>query len=237
MSSEQLVEFTNLKRKIHQAAAETLAGVNPNYVHTFRRRLEETRGDLERVIDETRPLLGEAFRDWPDVLTAVLDVELVLDKVKRSLAFLRTDVGDTPEEDGAKVVYHVDHWILQMDALLERFDKLVALVFRRVVRPKDREWQTKERALRHDIKKMKVEIAKRRDPLAHGLGGGVTGIQEDFLWEPGLASNSSDVDLVASLYHQVGPRRERWHSYLEQTTVLALAAIEAISAKLSGHVT
>jgi len=84
---------------------------------------------------------------------------------------------------------------------------------------------------------MKSEIAKRRDPLAHGLGGGVVAIQEDRLWEPLLAARIYDVDIVASFYQRAGPKRQRWYSYLRDTSVLAFAVVEAIAEKLSKHVT
>ena len=237
MSPNHLVQFTNLKRKICEAARNALIAANPEYVQTFLRRLEETSGDLDRVIDETKPLLGERLKDWTDLLNAVLDVELVLDKAKRSLMFLRSDIEGTPEESGAWVVYHIDHWTFQMDALLERVDKLVALVLRRLVRPKDNTWQAKQKAIRDDVKKMKDEIAKRRDPLAHGLGGGVLGIQEERLWEPFLAGRAFDVDIVASFYERASPKKQRWHSFLEPVTILAFGAVEAISEKLCEYVT
>ena len=236
MSSDQLVQFTNLKRKIYEAGANALVAANPEYVQTFLRRLEETSGDLDRVIDETKPLLEGGLKDWTDLLTAVLDVELVLDKVKRSLTFLRSGVTGTSEETGAWVIYHTDCWTFQMDALLERVDKLAAQIFRRLVRPKDSAWQAKEKAIRNDIKKMKAEIAKQRDPLAHGLGGGVLGIQEERLWEAFLAGRAFDIDLVASFYQHASPNRQRWYSFLEATTILAFGAVEAIAGKLSGYV-
>ena len=233
MSSENLVEFTNLKRRMYEAAARALDSTNPKYVQTFRRRLEETEGDLDRVIDETRPLLTEGFKGWTDLLTAALDVELVLDKVKRSLVFLASDVATTPEEDGARVAYHMDHWTFEMDALLERLDKLVATMFRRLVRPKDGDWRIKEAAVRDDIKKMKAKVAKVRDPLAHGLGGGVTGIEDERLWEPFLAARAFDVDLVVSRYQGAAQYRQRWHSHLHKSTILAIAVLEATSKRLA----
>jgi hypothetical protein len=237
MSSEKLVEFTNLKKRSYEAAANALAAANPSYVQAFQQRMEETGGDFERITHETRPLLAAGFKSWTDLLTAILDVELVLDQVKRSLTFLASDVVGTPEENGAWTIYHVDHWTFEVDALLERLDKLVAAMFRRLVRPKDSDWRIKERAVRDDIKKMKVEVAKLRDPLAHGLGGGVTGIQEEDLWEPFLAARAFDVDLVASRYQSSAEYRQRWHSYLLQTTALVVAALESISKRLGEHVT
>ncbi len=142
----------------------------------------------------------------------------------------------SPRDEGAWVTYHVDHWTFQMDALLERADKLIALVFRQLVRPKDPDWRAREDGTRNDVKKMKDEIAKRRDPLAHGLGGGVGAVPEGQLWEPYLASAQFDADIVTGAYEAMGPRREFWHSLLEQTTILALGRIEAIFDKLLEYV-
>src|SRR3989304_1711635 len=149
MSSEQLVEFTNLKNKLYEAAANALVAANPDYVQTFRQRMKETRGDFERVINETKPLLhGHELRGWSDLLTALLDLQVVLKKVKLSLRLLRADVAGTPQETGARIVYHFDHWTFEMDALLERLDKLVARGFRRLVRPTDSGWRGKEKNVR-----------------------------------------------------------------------------------------
>ncbi len=236
MSSDQLVEFANLKRKIYEAARNALLATNPKYVDIFLRRFEETSGDLDQVIDETRPLLVvEGFKKWTDLLTAILDVELATDKVKRSLQFLARDVAGSPEDTGAWAVYHVDHWILQMDALLERLDKLVAKVFRQIIKSKDPDWQNKQGILRGDIKKLKGEIAKRRDPLAHG-GGEVEGIQKDQLWEPMLVQEVFDVAIVQEYYQRVGPRRQLWHSHLKKSTIYVLATTEAIAERLSGYI-
>jgi hypothetical protein len=235
MSTDQLVQFTNLKRKLYETAANALATANPGYVQAFQQRLKET-NDLERAIADTRPLLREGFERWNDLLTAVFDVELAMDKVKRSLAFLQSDVAGTPDEAGACVIYHIDHWTFQMDGFLERLDTLIAKTIRHFVRPKDKEgWQATQAALRQDVGKLKVEMAKVRDPLAHGLGGGVTGIQEQQLWEPFLAGRLFEFDFVESVYRGASPRKQRWCSMLEKATILALAQVEKTSEGLIQH--
>ena len=236
MPSKQLPEFAGFKKKLQEAARRALIAANPEYVKTFQQRLDDTGGDLERVIEETKPLLGKGLGSWSRLLTALLDFELVLDKVTRSLRFHGTSISGSPEEVGAWVHYHFDHWAFQMDALLERLDKLIAVVFRQLVRPKDSDWRNKERVLRSDVKKMKGSIGKVRHPLAHGLGGGVTGIQDERLWEPFLAGAAFDVDILRPGYERAVPYAKRWHSILVAKTAEQLAATEAIFRQLSTQV-
>jgi len=244
MPADQLVQFTNLKGKICQAAAEALDVINPQYVQTFQKRME-TGDDIRRVIDETRPLLGDGFERWNDLLTAVLDLTFAIDKVERSLTYVRLDMAVTPEENGAWFICHKDLWTFYVDALFEKLDTLVTKTIRYLVRPKEREgWQAIEDTLRKDVRMMKNEIGKLRDPLAHGLGNGrqvkaqggsITGVQEERLWESVLASGVSDVEVVTGTYHQVLPHRDEWYSRLEKATNLAFERVGKTSEDLIHH--
>jgi hypothetical protein len=82
---------------------------------------------------------------------------------------------------------------------------------------------------------MKVVMAERRDPLAHGLGGGVTAIAEH--WEPVLAAPEPIHfdSLFKSATRSVAmsgldaARRRRLFGYVEQSSVIVFARIEALS--------
>jgi len=237
MSSGQLVEFTNLRMKIYQAAADALAVANPEYVEAFQRRLKETNGDLQRVIDETRPLIKDSPEDWIKVLTALLDVQLVIEKVRRSLVYLETDLPQQPDDAGARVIYHFDHWIFQMHALLERVDRLIATVFRTLVRPRAiKGWEIEQKKLRKRVRGLNPGIAKIRDPLAHGLGGGVTGPQEEQLWEPFLAGRLFALNLGLLAYQGADSKRTTWHSSLAIATTMAFIEVDQISQELSHYI-
>ncbi len=236
MRTDKLTSFNQFKEKISEGARGALAETNPEYIRTLHGQLKEAGGDLDRATRATNALISTDFPHWPDLLTAILDFEAVLDKMTRSLGFMRFSPVQSAMQKGAWFDYHLDYWCFLMDALLERVDRLVALTFRRLVRPKDKDWQAKQAHVRDDVNRMKQEIAKIRDPLAHGLGGGITGIQEERLWEPYLAMGHFDVDLVGEFYERIEEFQDRWVDRVEQTTVLALGGIEAIFGKLSEHV-
>ena len=236
MRTDKLTNFNRFKRTILEGAREALAETNPEYIRIFHEQLKDAGDDLEHAIKATNALISTDFPHWPDLLTAILDFEAVLDKMTRSLDLMGFSPVQSDMEKGAWFDYHLDYWCFLMDALLERVDRLAALTFRRLVRPKDKDWQAKHTRIRDDVNQMKQAIARIRDPLAHGRGGGITGIQEERLWEPYLAMGHFDIDLVGEFYKTTGDSRDRWFDRVEQTTGLALGRIEAVFGKLSEHV-
>lgn len=232
-----LTELTAFRRKLLEWAKNELQKENPGYIEAFSQRLAET-GDLDRAIKETKPLLG-APPDWYPLLTAMADTEMVLDKVQRAVWFLAVAPPSRAGElwhPGAWAVYHVDHWTFEIYALMEGMNKLIKRTVRHLIRPDNPQWRDVENRLVASVTKIRDSIAKVRDPLAHGYGGGVTGIEEERLWEPHLAvAPKGEVDLVQARYQSIqdGGYQQKWYERLRQGTALVIAAMESIFKDLS----
>jgi hypothetical protein len=222
-----------LREHLFGLARIDLGATNPRYVEEVQRIFRET-DDLERAIDETKPLLGAGVPDWSALFTALFDFELLTDKVRTAVRFLETEPDGSEQDKARWTSYHLDHWTFQMDAMLERLDKLVARVVRHVLRPKDKEWRTKEAELRVPIRQLKEGTAKVRDPLAHGLGGGVDAIHQERLWEPFLAIGQSDYS-IAETYVASASSRGKWVLMCGIMTEQAVEGSDVIFAKLLEH--
>ncbi|MBI2866710.1 MAG: hypothetical protein HYX97_00070 [Chloroflexi bacterium] len=233
---QSLGEFSNLRQMLRTLAKQELERNQPEYVERFREVLEES-GDFNKATDQARPLIGKGVPQWSTLLTLALDVELSLDKLRRALELLGTPVPQLRSEwnAGAWAEYHFDHWVYQSHAWLERLDKLVKRVCRSLIKPHSRQWQQVERRLTGEIAQMANGIGKIRHPLAHGGGGGVTGPQEEGLWEPSLLIDG-DVDIVSAAYQSKGQFQEKWHKMLVGVTVKAITRSEAIFRELNRHI-
>jgi hypothetical protein len=105
-----------------------------------------------------------------------------------------------------------------------------------MIRPRDGEgWAKVEADVKSEIAAMKRVMAERRDPLAHGLGGGVSAVAEH--WEPILATPEPipfDQVFVEATRNAAGEaldavRRRRLFTHIEQSSILVFAKIEALS--------
>lgn len=238
-ASEIGVEF---KRNLIAKAREELERINPAFVQAFQKGVADGEA-LERVIETTRPVLGTKaharWDRWSKLLTAALDVEFAMDQVRRSLWLLEATPQGAPNnrryDPGAWIVYHVDHWIFEMHAFLERLEKLVKLTCRSLVRPMNLRWPEIEKELMSPIAKIKKDIGKMRHPLAHG-GGPVEAIEEEQLWEGFVLLHLEDFSSVVSgRYEKSAAFQQRWHQFLRKRTVTVLAAADAIFTKLNEY--
>lgn len=231
---EDISQFESFRLKLSEWATRRFEQDNPDYVQHFKRRLSETRGDLNLVLAETRPML-RGPRRWRKLLSTLLDVEQTMDKVRRSVWF----IGSSPapsrsriSDPGAWLIYHVDSWYLHTYGLLDRMQKMITLTCRHVVQPRSRGEKIKA-ALIADVKKMKGVIKDTRDAVAHG-GGSVEALEEQDLWEPYVVIGpESWLNITSSFYENVAGRRKRWHSFIERSAVQVFATCEAWFAKLN----
>ena len=93
-----------------------------------------------------------------------------------------------------------------------------------------------EDRLAGDIQVMKNLIGDVRNPLAHGLGGGVTGPEEDLLWEPCLLVDA-DEDIVSAFYQSLNAaRQQKYHQKLRAVTVRSVAVSEALFRELNQYI-
>jgi len=210
----------------------------PTYFRRLREELERA-VNVEEATFTVRPLLGKGIPEWSHLLTLCLDVELALDKTLRALTLLGTPIPPLGSEwnIGAWTVYHLDHWTFEMQAWLERLDTLVTRTCRFLLRARNRSWREIQERLSGDIQKMKEVTSQVRNPLAHGGGGGVTGPEEDFLWEPSLISEA-DEDIVTAFYRTMSQADQQFHlERIRTVTVQAVAASEAIFRELNRCIT
>ena len=234
---DSLVAFAEFRQQLRALASTALEKANPTYVQRFREELERT-GDFEEAASTVRHLLGKGIPDWSHLLTLCLDVELALDKTRRALSLLGQPLPNlgTGWNTGAWTIYHLDHWTFEINAWLERLDTLVKRVCRFLLRNRNPSWLEIQERLSGDIQKMKNVVGKSRNPLAHGGGGGVTGPEEDFLWEPSLFLEA-DEDIVSASYRMFeGQRQGFYHGACREVTALALAASEAIFRELTRYI-
>lgn len=232
--------YDGLKDRIMEFARHDLAASMPAYVEEFQRVLEETGGDVDRATRQTVHLLGDGRPALRSLLTAIFDSDYVALKVRDAYQELRLSAASVNPTGARQFNYHLDHWIFQMDAYLERCDTAFTKVVRTMVRPRLRHgWSKVETDLKSEIAAMKRVMAERRDPLAHGLGGGVSAVAEH--WEPILAApalipfDQVFVEATRTAAGQVMDvdRRQRLFSYIEQSSILVFARIEALSDRLA----
>lgn len=233
-------DYEELKEWIVEAARHDLAERYPLYVSDFRRTLLRT-GELDAATLAAAPHLKRPLPRWPALLTAFFDFEYVRSKVVDCHRLLE-QTKDAPSADGSFWFnYHLDHWIFQTDAFMDRCDRLFMQIVRSVIRPLDPKWQMFERHLAEQVQVLKEPIARIRNPLAHGLGSGVAGLSDQ--WEPILAApvNVFDEEFVESsvggFRSPVGVQRRRsWFRALHRANLLLFAYSEALSGTILGKV-
>ncbi len=235
--------FEALKRFVEGRARDELRNRQPQYVAVFQRELATNGGDLQSATEAARPYLKESLGRWPDVLTALFDMEYVRLKLSTCHTLLLKCRDSTEQDSGFWFSYHLDHWIFEADAFVERCKRALTLSVRTLIRPIDPpNWQQLERDLMSDIALIKAELGKVRGKWAHGGGGGVDGLIDE--WPPILAAPRPvfvDPEFVrgstSSLHSDVDvARRQRWFHAIHRSNVLIFAYSEAFSNKVSQHI-
>jgi hypothetical protein len=178
--------FDALKMRVEREARSALRKARPLYVAEFDSVLRATNGDFQRATKHAARYLHKPLQIWPEVLTALFDVEYV--RIKVSDAFSLLDKA-TPEasDAGFWFRYHLDHWTFQMDAFLDRSDRFFRKFIRALVRPsRPQEWQAIERDLakkvggapgrnRQHPQSASTRTRRRRFRAADRVGAGACG--------------------------------------------------------------
>lgn len=238
MTDTHLPQFRAFRSKLQTWARGELERQNPRYVEVFCQRLDDT-GDLDRVIDETAHLLGRPPH-WYPLLTALADIELALDKMRRAIWFLAVappaGLGEVSNA-GAWAVYHFDQWTFLTYALLERLKRLIRLTARKLIRRKNPQWLDVQAALLGPVEKLSESLGIVRHPLTHG-GGPVEQLEADRFWEPYLVRGLGlDIGGPQSMYEmiQASGSQKTWHDALEHSSVAVIALVENVLGRLSSE--
>lgn len=234
MDTTNFTGLSDFKSKLEGWARRRLEINNPKFVDTFLSQLEKQ--GLEKAQDATKSLLGDP-PEWYAVLTAMADVEMALDKMWRARQFL----GASPMPGsgelsnlGAWVDYHSDYWAFATDALLERVEILINLSIDQILRYKNPQWRALKNELLNTVKKIKDEVGNVRHPLAHGRGGGITGMEVDRLWESYLLVGSG-TDFAAVKYESISRSnyQKRWYERISWVTAIVTTVLDGVLERLS----
>jgi hypothetical protein len=236
-----LSEFDQFRNALQAAAARSLERTHPEYVVTFQKVISQT-GDPSKAFDTVKDIsTDKGFTRWRPILTATLDTELAINRLRVALNMLkilppREVLNLFSMSAGEWVDYQLTNWLFLMKALLEKEKALISKAVRTLVKPSNTQWKDIENSLLKRINALIKDTGKMRDPLAHGGlgGGGVSAVEEERLWE-GFVLMRGPLDIRQLLepmveYHDKSLQR------LRQTSIQALAEINRASEDLSRHI-
>ncbi len=177
---------------------------------------------------------------WQKLLTAILETELAMHRVRSALNLLKTvpskeTLNMFSMSEGAWIDYQYTTWSLWMFGLLEREGSLVSRVVRNLVKPSNPKYKEIEKTLLKSIETQRAKISKVRHPLAHtGKGGTLEAVINTDLWENFLIL-PSPIDFNQILASLV-PYHTRWHYFLHQVSIAVLDEMERICGELNQQI-
>ena len=204
----------------------------------FNELCNHIRGKAIRDINQNLP--DNKLVKWQKLLTAILETELAMHRVRSALKLLRTL---PPREilnmfsmsEGAWIDYQLGTWSFWMCSLLEKKIELVSQVAQKLIKPNNPQYRDIERPLLKSLRARKDSIGKIRHPLAHkGEGGTIEWAVNTDSWRD-YVNIPSPVDYNHVLNSSV-PYHLRWYNFLYRRSLLDIAEIERISEELSKHI-
>ena len=231
MSDRQRGGFDSLRRNIISSATGNLERIAPEYVDAFRKSLQAK--GYEQSLNEVKGIkIGSRFNKWRDIYTRLLDVEVAIHQLKTSLSLLKAPA-PSHLTVGEWVIYHHDAWVIWVQGLLNRFEKLAIKVVRELVETSNPNFMSLEADTRVAIRNLKNQVGKVRDPIAHG-GGPIEVLQGEGLLEPilliGGQLNMKDVFEPMASYQQ------KWHQKSYAISIRILEEIDKLSERLNREV-
>jgi len=173
---------------------------------------------------------------WQKLLTAIVETELTLHRVRSALKLLKT----APSKDtlnmfsmseGAWIDYQYTTWSFWMCSLLDKEIELVSQVGQKLIKPNNSQYKDIVRPLVKSLVSQKDKVGKIRHPLAHkGEGGTIEAVMTTELWK-NFAIIPSPVDFNEMLASCV-PYHMKWHYFLHGVSVKIIAEIERTSEEL-----
>lgn len=225
----RLHSLVQLEALIIEQAKIHLELRNPQYVEAFQAALP---GGLEAAMAAARPHLEEEWPWWYELLTSLLSVELTMDHVKHALSLMNTHRGADARSDGRLLRYHVDNWVIQTAALLEKADHLVCRVYRVLVsRVNPTGYGEKLRVARGHLLTLRQRYGSVRHPLVHPRGGSVRAIEEDRLWEAHVLIGATAAEVIDGYDDSLPAWRDRWYRQNTNRSHVLFSVIEAAFAQ------
>ena len=229
----RLEGLVRLEALLLEHARARLEEENPQYVQAFNEALPS---GLEYALDAARPHLGSP-PSWYELLTRLFEVELALDHVTQTLLLMEGHRDTSPREDGRLLDYHVNYWVIQSSALLEKADSLVSKVYRALVRPERPAFEGDMSEARSPLAGLRAQLSGLRDPLVHGLTEGSSrGLEEERMWEAGVLLNATMDEILTGKFENLPAFRDSWYAVHVQLTAMLIAAVEASLKKTAGDV-
>lgn len=231
MSNSQRGGFDSLRQNIISSATINLESIAPEYVDVFRKSLQAK--GYEQSLNEVKGIkIGSRFNKWQDIYTRLLDVEVAIHQLKTSLSLMKTPAPSYITM-GEWVVYHLDAWAIRLQGLLSRFERLAIKLVRELVKSSNPNFMSLENNIKVDIRNLKNQVGKVRDPIAHG-GGPIEALQEEGLLEPilliGGQLNMKDVFEPMASYQQ------KWYHKSYAISIRILEEIDKLSERLNREV-
>ncbi len=207
-------------------------------LNNFNQLCNSVRERAAQDIKESRP--DNQLVKWQKLLTAIVETELAMHRVRSSLSLLKTipsketlDIFSMSE--GAWIDYQYATWSFWMCSLLDKEIELVSQVSQKLIKPNNPQYREIERPLLGSLVSQKDKVGKIRHPLAHkGKGGVIEAVINTDLWKNFiiLASPIDFNQIFASLV----PYHMRWLYFLNQVSNAALAEMERVCGELNQRI-
>jgi hypothetical protein len=195
----------------------------------------------ERAIRDLKQKRPESqLVKWQKLLTAILETELAIQRVRNALNLLKTI---PPKEtlnmfsmsEGAWIDYQYATWSFWMCSLLDKEIELVSQVGQKLIKPNNPQYKDIVRPFVKSLVYKKDKVGEIRHPLAHrGEGGMIDTVMKTDEWK-NYVTMQSPVDFNKILASHV-PYHTRWHYFLHASSVRIMAEIEQTSEKIYKHI-
>ena len=227
-ASANLIQFTQFKRNVYDAALGVLKTRDPEYV-------EKCLRDLTNTV-KIKPLNGLP-RKWRETVEAMVSYEFAMEKVKTTVRFLGTQCPfpDTVCTNGQWADFHIEVWLHLTYSWQKKLELLVKRVCRNLPAIQESDAEAQKKVI-SGLPGLWTTFNNKRSEYVHETGA-VSAISDDPGWEVALVLK---MDVAAQPYlrnHEyAASRRENWHKWLLDATARQLANIENVFAQLNTSV-
>jgi hypothetical protein len=233
-TSSRLHGLDTLEGVVMEQARIALELRNPRYGDVFRRTIHK---GFDAAANAAQPFVQKAPPWWYKLLTGLLSVGLAMDEVNTALVLMRSHRAEGPG-DGRLLDYHEHHWFLQTQALLEKSISLIKRVYRTLVKRLDpTSFKDRMDGTIEPLNGLRDALANVRNPIVHPVGGPITAVEEDRLWERYVLAGMNLPGVIDGIYSVFPQRRAARCAVHRELTRLVLRAIDVASAQAAKDAT